>query len=65
MRSVLLREYIQRVLYGSQSSYFSKEVVRCMERPLPFTKMLGEADYRRALSEQYAQAERPPRRGRG
>ena len=58
MRSLLLRDYIQRALYSGGSGYFNKEVVRRMEGALPFKTMLGEAEYRRALMEQYAQSNR-------
>lgn len=55
---MLLREHIERALYRSATAYFRKDVVRTVPQALPFRDFVGEADYRRALAEQYASADR-------
>ena len=52
--SLLVRDYIQRALYGGAASYFSRDVVRRVEQPFRFPDFLGEADYRQALANHYA-----------
>ena len=55
---MLLRDFLQRSLYGKASGYYSKSVVHRLAQPLKFHRYIGESDYRAALAAEYARSER-------
>ena len=55
---MLLRDFLQRSLYGKASGYYSKSVVHRLAQPLKFRRYIGESDYRAALAAEYARSER-------
>ena len=55
---LLVRDYIQRALYSGKQAYFSKEVVQRIDKSIPFTDLIGEADYRKSLAEHYSHSNR-------
>jgi hypothetical protein len=53
----LVREFISDVLYDAKTGYFARDPIKCPAQPLAFTKMLGRADYEKALRSLYAEHE--------
>ena len=51
---MLLRDFLQRSLYGKASGYYSKSVVHRLAQQLKFRRYIGESDYRAALAAEYA-----------